>query len=166
MNLRPETWADLQEQRKRLAAEIEAIDRILAAYPAPKAAEGSKGTESRNGTGDLATKGLRDSIQAVLGKVSSGLKPTQVAQVMTLAGYQDDDERATPLQTRVGNEMWRLANEGVLRKDKRGVYKLAKSGKASSKTVLSPVPTSYEDEAEETAEEQAAENENGAPASR
>lgn len=63
--------------------------------------------------------GFRDAIRAVLKASTSPMMPKDVQEALERAGYRDGDAR-TPLRIRIGNELFKLAKTGVLRRNGSG----------------------------------------------
>ena len=61
-----------------------------------------------------------DAIRVILTQHPRGLKPAEVAGFMDRGGFEN--KGATPLPTRVRNELWRMASKGALRSVKGRYY--------------------------------------------
>jgi len=69
-----------------------------------------------------APLGFRGLIMEILEDASSDLSTNDIAKAMTDRGWRD--KASTPLETRVNNELGRLVKNRVIKRVRRGIYRL------------------------------------------
>lgn len=107
----------LQESIAEDRGVLDWIAKLLGAEPAPEA-----DSDLPKIRVTLRIK-FRDVVKAAVAKKEG--KPMTIAEVVDEVlrqGYVRDDDAKTPLKTKVGNELFKLASAGLIAKDGRGNY--------------------------------------------
>jgi hypothetical protein len=117
MELSEATVRELRAQRQRLLDEIRHAQRQVESISALLG--DTEASDRRGGLENVdAATGLRALILEVVGGTAQPLMPRKVTEIIEQLGFINKGK--TALNVKVGNEMWRLAKEGLLRRSKRG----------------------------------------------
>lgn len=110
--------AKIQRQRASAIQEKSSLETIIAA----NLGEQNSFLVALAGVANTPPQGrsFRDTIREVIKESGAPMMPKQVETALLASGFEESKEIKTPLGTRIGNELFKLAKNGVLERVERG----------------------------------------------